>query len=121
MPKTLAEKLYLRSGSAVVADAPVGYETLLGAPVEFRSAASLGGAFDWLLWFVAMRPDLESGIGRVKAALDDGAILWIAYPKAGQLGTDLNRDRLAELGRDHGLRAVTQVAIDDVWSTLRFK
>ena len=44
-----------------------------------------------------------------------------AYPKAGQLGTDLNRDRLWEAGRAHGLEAVAQVSVDDVWSALRFK
>ena len=49
------------------------------------------------------------------------ALAWVAYPKAGQLGTDLNRDRLAGLLAERNVRAVRQVSIDDVWSALRFR
>ncbi len=48
-------------------------------------------------------------------------MLWVAYPKAGQLGTDLNRDSLAQAVRAHGLEPVAQIAVDEVWSALRFK
>jgi hypothetical protein len=42
-------------------------------------------------------------------------------PKAGKLGTDLNRDRVRERVAEHGLATVRQVALDDVWSALRLK
>jgi hypothetical protein len=48
-------------------------------------------------------------------------LAWIAYPKAGQLGTDLNRDILARSLTGRGVRPVRQVAIDDVGSALRFR
>jgi len=48
-------------------------------------------------------------------------LTWVAYPKAGQLGTDLNRDRLAALLHGHGVRPVRQVALDGTWSALRFR
>jgi hypothetical protein len=48
-------------------------------------------------------------------------LAWVAYPKAGQLGTDLNRDRLAAALEGQGIRPVRQVALDDVWSALRFR
>ncbi len=35
--------------------------------------------------------------------------------------TDLNRDTLAALLTERGVRPVRQVAIDDVWSALRFR
>jgi len=38
-----------------------------------------------------------------------------------QLGTDLNRDSLAKLMIERGAQPVRQVAIDDVWSALRFR
>lgn len=56
----------------------------------------------------------------VDAALKD-RLAWVAYPKAGKLGTDLNRDVLAGLMLERGVQAVRQVAIDDVWSALRFR
>ncbi len=47
-------------------------------------------------------------------------LAWIGYPK-GQLGTDLNRDRLVAALAAHGVQAVRQVSIDQAWSTLRFR
>jgi hypothetical protein len=49
------------------------------------------------------------------------AVTRVAYPKARQLGTDLNRDSLAALPSEKGIRAMRQIAIDDVWSALRFR
>jgi hypothetical protein len=46
---------------------------------------------------------------------------WIGYPKGGQLGTDLNRDRLAAALALRGVQPVRQVSIDDTWSALRFR
>jgi hypothetical protein len=48
-------------------------------------------------------------------------LAWVAYPKSGQLGTDLNRDRLAAALKTEGIRPVRQVALDDVWSAPRFR
>ncbi|MDQ3979453.1 MAG: hypothetical protein M3314_07885 [Actinomycetota bacterium] len=62
-------------------------------------------------------PDADS----VVDAAQRDALAWVAYPKAGQLGTDLNRDRLAALLVERNVRAVRQVSIDDVWSALRFR
>ena len=56
----------------------------------------------------------------VEAARGD-KLAWIAYPKAGKLGTDLNRDILAALLTERGVQPVRQVAIDETWSALRFR
>lgn len=77
---------------------------------------------DAAVLFITTAADLESDEGRLllDAARRD-AVSWVAYPKAGQLGTDLNRDSLAALLSAQGLRPVRQIAIDDVWSALRFR
>jgi hypothetical protein len=46
-------------------------------------------------------------------------VLWVVYPKDNR--TDLNRDSLWPILAAHGLRPITQVAVDDVWSALRFR
>jgi hypothetical protein len=48
-------------------------------------------------------------------------LAWIAYPKASQLGTDLNRDTLAKLVKPMGIQPVRQVSVDDTWSAMRFR
>jgi hypothetical protein len=46
-------------------------------------------------------------------------ILWVAYPKGNR--ADINRDSLWPILSELGLRPVTQVSIDQVWSALRFR
>ena len=56
----------------------------------------------------------------IEAARED-RIAWLAYPKAGQLGTDLNRDVLWKHLQTQGIDPVRQVALDAVWSAMRFR
>jgi hypothetical protein len=51
--------------------------------------------------------------------LSTPATVWVAYPKANR--TDLNRDSLWPIVSEYGLRPNGQVAVDDVWSALRFR
>ena len=67
------------------------------------------------------RASLGDRLADVVTAASADRLTWVAYPKSGQLGTDLNRDVLAALLTDEGVRPVRQVAIDDVWSALRFR
>jgi hypothetical protein len=73
-----------------------------------------------VLAFVRMAADLD-GLDAVLDAARADRLAWIAYPKAGRLGTDLNRDRLAAAVTERGARPVRQVALDDTWSALRFR
>ena len=65
--------------------------------------------------------ELETRAGPAITAARDDRLAWVAYPKAGQLGTDLNRDKLAAALTAHGIQPVRQVALDEVWSALRFR
>jgi hypothetical protein len=56
----------------------------------------------------------------VEVAKLDG-LAWIAYPKAGKLGTDLNRDILWKHMLEKGIEAVRQVSVDETWSAIRFR
>lgn len=56
----------------------------------------------------------------IEAAQAD-RLSWIAYPKAGQLETDLNRDKLVALLKSFGIEGVRLVSIDDLWSAMRFR
>jgi hypothetical protein len=44
---------------------------------------------------------------------------WVAYPKANR--ADINRDTLWPILADCGMRPIGQVAVDEVWSALRFR
>jgi hypothetical protein len=74
-----------------------------------------------LLVFVADRSVLEAQRATIVDAVGRGRLTWVSYPKAGQLGTDLNRDSLAALLEQSGVQPVRQIALDDLWSALRFR
>lgn len=74
-----------------------------------------------LLVFVVDRAALEANRDRIVGAAANDRLTWVAYPKSGQLGTDLNRDSLAALLIDSGVQPVRQIAVDEVWSALRFR
>jgi hypothetical protein len=111
----LARKLNIRSGMTVhVVARPAGVE--LGG----LSIADDDGP-DAVLVFVTTSSDVESLAAVVVSAAGAGRITWMAYPKAKQLGTDLNRDILWKQMQGRGVDAVRQVAIDATWSAMRFK
>lgn len=76
---------------------------------------------DAIVVFVRGRADLDTlALPAIERARRD-ELSWIAYPKAGQLGTDLNRDTLSGALTAWGIRPVRQIAIDETWSALRFR
>jgi hypothetical protein len=123
MDATLAKKLQLRPSQTLRAlHAPDGFEADVpeAGGGDARTAAADAPAPATLV-FVATFAEAEERVApAVEAALADD-LSWVAYPKAGQLGTDLNRDSLAAFMTARGVRPVRQVAIDDVWSALRFR
>jgi hypothetical protein len=112
---SLAKKLNLKPGMQVkVLLKPRGLE--LG-DLELSSSAKA----DALLLFAPTLADVKAKGALVIAAAKADGLAWIAYPKAGQLGTDLNRDVLWKHLLGLGAQGVRQVAIDDVWSAMRFR
>ncbi|TVP68883.1 MAG: hypothetical protein EA340_08040 [Nitriliruptor sp.] len=71
--------------------------------------------------FASDRRELRERAGPLIDAARRDALAWIAYPKARQLGTDLTRDNLWESLQAQDIKPVRQVAIDAVWSGLRFR
>jgi hypothetical protein len=69
---------------------------------------------------VGDRHELEEHVPAVKQALKYDSIFWIGYPKKSSgVDSDLCRDTLWNLMKKRGLRAVSPVMIDSVWSAAR--
>ena len=118
---TLAKKLHLKAGTSMcVLDAPSGFQLAL-AGLDIKQVAKLGGELDTIQVFVTRKAQLDKRLAAIKASMHERTALWVCYPKAAALNTDLNRDILRVSLAEQGLEAVAQIAIDDVWSGLRFK
>ena len=109
---TLADKLQLKAGRRIA---------VLNSPEGLDLALAQGDDADALLLFIRDRADFESRSAPLIEAAERDDLAWIAYPKAGRLETDLNRDALRDLLVERGVRPVRQIAIDDVWSALRVR
>jgi hypothetical protein len=96
---SLAKKLSLKAGTKL---------RVMGKPKEVDlgdvEVTSLANVKDVLV-FVTKISDLDRVAGPMLEAARADRIAWAAYPKAGQLGA----------------QPVRQVAIDEVWSALRFR
>src|SRR5437588_4258633 len=117
MASGLAQKLQVKDGQRV---------EVVGAPADIvlqlpSSASANDQDADVVIAFVTRRDDIDAKAGAAVEAGRRDRLAWVAYPKAGKLGTDLNRDSLNAAMNERGLQAVRQVAIDDVWSALRFR
>jgi hypothetical protein len=87
-----------------------------------QATLELEGADALLLFVTSLKEVAELTPGALQRVGQAG-LLWVAYPKGGSgVKTDVNRDRLAAaVVEATGWRAVRQVAIDAVWSGLRFR
>jgi len=115
----LLKKLRYRPGLRVaVLGAPAGFEAELSG-AELARASRLVANLELVQAFFTRRAHLGRAVGRLRRALAPGGILWLCYPKARALGTDLDRDVVRAVAAKAGLRSVAIVAVDDVWSALR--
>jgi hypothetical protein len=118
LSKTVAAKLLVKPGAAVWVDPP-SRRGLLGGLPEGATAAS---SFETAGVAVLVVDDAASARAALEAHGDRLAmppILWFLYPKGGR--ADINRDSLWPLVAAYGLRPITQVAVDETWSALRFR
>jgi hypothetical protein len=119
----LAKKLGIRAGDTVaLIGAPDGFESELeGLPdgVDLRRRA--GGKPEVVLLFTTKAKELERRFpGLAKSVWPNGS-LWIAWPKKSSgVSTDLDENRLRDIGLPHGLVDNKVCAVNDVWSGLRF-
>ncbi|HVH47549.1 MAG TPA: hypothetical protein VM925_34675 [Labilithrix sp.] len=113
--KPLATRLRIEQGAKVaVLASPEGFD--LGV-----STSSTPKGADVVLLFAETRAVLGKWGPKLKT-LPASTVLWIAYPKTTSgRKTDLTRDVGWEAMERAGLRAVTQVAVDETWSALRFR
>ena len=121
--RSLAEKLGIKPGAAVVAPgAPRNYAKLLEPlPADVSISSRFRGAASFIHRFVRRRAELTADFPRLAKALNDDGTLWVSWPKQSSgVETDLNENVVREIGLAHGLVDVKVCAVDEVWSGLKF-
>ena len=116
--KTVAEKLQIKPNSALwvshaerralVGPLPAGVAPADG-PAEAAAALVFADSAG------ALREILDTHAGDLARP----SVFWVLYPKANR--ADINRDTLWPILAGYGMRPISQVAVDEVWSALRFR
>ncbi|OLE27228.1 MAG: hypothetical protein AUG44_10725 [Actinobacteria bacterium 13_1_20CM_3_71_11] len=116
--KTAATKLGIKPGHTVFPiNAPGDYAALVGGLPDGATVVEQGPAADVVHAFARTLAELTAhGQAAVEAARA-GGLVWISYPKGGK--SELKRDLLWDAVP--GWRPVTQIAVDETWSAMRFR
>jgi hypothetical protein len=120
----LLNKLRMQPGHRVlILNAPAGYLSELGElPDGVELADEFNGTFDFVQVFVKDLAELERLAPLAVDAVTYDGLLWVSYPKEGSnMESDLTRDAVWEEVAKTGLRAVSQISVNDVWSAIRFR
>ena len=116
--KSIAEKLLIKPDALVWSSHTDRLDLVGPLPAGAATTAGMGTA-DVSLVFADDAAGLRKILTKQRAHLLKPTVFWVAYPKGNR--TDINRDSLWPILSEYGMRPITQVAVDDTWSALRFR
>ena len=108
---------------ACIYNSPDEYLSALGQiPDRVNISEKLEGTFDFVHIFVNNHAELDNRIDEAIKAVKYDGMFWISYPKgSSKVKTDLNRDTIWKAMLVKGIRPVSLISIDEVWSAIRFR
>jgi hypothetical protein len=114
--KSVAAKLGIKPAQSIFLINPPGdYAEMVGGLPPGTTVVRHRPA-DVVHLFASSMVELAEHGAEATAAVKPGGLVWISYPKGGPgLKQDMLRDAI------EGWQPVTQVAIDNTWSAMRFR
>ncbi len=118
--KTVSQKMGIKENSRVLfINAPSDAIDGMKLP-EIDIAKRLTGEFDHIHLFVKTQSEYKDKFPRIKPHLKLSGMLWVSWPKAGQLHTDLSLPKVINIGYGFGFVESTCLRINSIWSALKF-
>jgi hypothetical protein len=120
----LIKKLQLKPGlRALFLNAPEGYVASLGPlPDGITLVDGPAGTPDFVQLFARDSAELAKYAPAALAAIKRDGVFWISYPKKSSgVVSDLTRDEGWAPITAASLRPVTQIAVDETWSAVRWR
>lgn len=116
--RSVAQKMGVKPGSrACLVAAPPSTESAMKLP---PLTIPCEGEFDYLHLFTTTQAEMEDLFPRLKERLAAAGMLWVSWPKARKLGTDLSLPAVIRIGYSHGMVESTCLSVDETWSALKF-
>ncbi len=124
MKTPVARKLGMNPGMrALIIAPPPGYlKSLAPFPDDLTVSSRADGMYPFVQVFTKRLSEINRFAQRLSKHAAPNALVWISYPKkTSKAAGALSRDVIREAMSTQGWRAVSIVAIDEVWSALRFR
>ena len=104
---------------SLIVNAPDAYKKMLGK-TKYDVKPRGAGQYDFVQVFAEKQKELEKLVKEVADAGKYDCLFWACYPKGtGKIKSDIKRETVWEALLLAGLRAVSQIAIDETWSAMR--
>jgi hypothetical protein len=116
--KSIAEKLLIKPNTTIWLSQAAHRKRIEPLPEGVRLVEELEQATIALI-FADDASSARRILNEHKDHLAQPSTLWVAYPKGNR--SDINRDSLWPILGEYGMRPIGQVAVDEVWSALRFR
>jgi hypothetical protein len=124
MTSPVAKKLGMKPGMhALIMAPPPSYLNLLAPlPNGLIVYSRAGRKYPFVQAFARRRSEIRRFARILSKNAAPNALVWISHPKkTSRADGDLSRDLIRQAMSGTGWRAVSIVAIDKVWSALRFR
>ena len=98
-------------------------DEIIGLLTDYSTKTKLPNSkIDQVLFFAKNKMMLEENAPAIMNTLNDGGLLWIAYPKkTGAIQSDLTRDDGWAIMFQSDWEGVASISINDDWSGIRFR
>jgi hypothetical protein len=116
--KSISAKLLIKPNTTVWLSDTSRFELIEPLPEGVHAVDDPDQATTALI-FADDAETLRGILAKQKEQLTSPGLFWVAYPKANR--TNINRDTLWPILSEYAMRPISQVAIDEVWSALRFR
>ncbi|MDJ0336562.1 hypothetical protein QMG83_15140 [Salinibacterium sp. G-O1] len=118
--RTVAQKMGIKPGTrAYLVAAPQLAVSAMQLP-PLAIARELAGQFDYLHLFTTTQAEMDDHFPKLKENLAPSGMMWVSWPKARKLSTDLTLPTVIRVGYFHGLVESTCLSVNDTWSALKF-
>ncbi|WDF48374.1 hypothetical protein PQ459_07810 [Chryseobacterium sp. KACC 21268] len=118
--KTVAQKMGIKEDvRSYFANAPEDVILSIELPnIELKE--KLSGEFGYIHLFVIKQSEQAKIFQTLKEHLKLDGMLWVSWPKGGQLETDLSLPKVIKTGYEFGLVESTCLSINEIWSGIKF-
>jgi hypothetical protein len=118
--KPLIEKIGVKPGArAIFINVPTDAMSAFDVS-QLKVGNSLKEEFSYIHLFCRSQEELKMKFPKVKSHLASTGMLWISWPKAGQLATDLSLPTVIRIGYQQGMVESKAISVNETWSALKF-